>query len=729
MKLRILSLITLIFSITFLQSVPLLSAETLAKKTMLKPTFGASDSDLPEGPSPGNNTHYKTFTFDLDLPNIAGNDYIDLIAELKEVSKYEGSCANYDPGNLPRKEDLLFHISDYPNKQGEWKYEKWNKLTFSLKSDDKNRTVPTQISVRCYDWGAYGKVTFLFKKKIGFLKWDTLPDEHSIPMDKNKNRIGDGWENDGTKKWEEDKDLEDVPKGTYVKGDGWSVYDEYRGLILKDTDGKSNRLDPNAKDVMVCSNAVMAPYGTGQWQIDDHNLYSIDETYVNNAFTDIYDTEKGAINANTSEETGWVNKYSKGQRGHDKVPGYEPVWAIRIKEYTKNRFGGKPLGGKHGVAPVGSPSYYSLALIFTENTKKKVDNWWTDAKTNYDNTIVIPTAAEKKAIVKRIILETISHEIAHCLALDHCSHAGCQMNTNIAPTIDWMTKDANGNTKGTNKYSSNITGINKGHAKEYAATKVISNALSETTAPSPDMPPDPNKKADAGDGNSMYSLVSSDGSYTATAGTGHQANFTTKSAYSSVYWYVKSPSDTSSLGTNVETDYGDSSTTTTAQLSYSFPSDTSGDYVITAYVYAGDGSVYQTSYTVSVTSSSGGSTEPDTSTPETPTTPTITTPSSPTPFSISSGYDRGMVGLYWSTPTSDGGSTITDYQYSYRYNTLGRKYNKITWSDWSDWSSAGTTGFYVVTGLSSYVWHEFKMRAVNAQGGGTETQTERFHTK
>lgn len=112
-------------------------------------------------------------------------------------------------------------------------------------------------------------------------------------------------------------------------------------------------------------------------------------------------------------------------------------------------------------------------------------------------------------------------------------------------------------------------------------------------------------------GSPMYSLVSSDGVYTAEAGTGHEANFSTTQAYSYVYWYVRSPSETG-LGTGVDTDYGDSSSTTTAQLSYSFPSGVSGDYVITAYVYDGDGTtVYETSYTVTV-SLPGSSTTPTT---------------------------------------------------------------------------------------------------------------------
>ena len=50
------------------------------------------------------------------------------------------------------------------------------------------------------------------------------------------------------------------------------------------------------------------------------------------------------------------------------------------------------------------------------------------------------------------------------------------------------------------------------------------------------------------------SLISSNGSYTAVAGNRHTANFSTGSVYSSVYWYVKTPSDTSSLGTTIEMD-------------------------------------------------------------------------------------------------------------------------------------------------------------------------------
>ncbi|RKU36323.1 hypothetical protein C6496_13785 [Candidatus Poribacteria bacterium] len=107
------------------------------------------------------------------------------------------------------------------------------------------------------------------------------------------------------------------------------------------------------------------------------------------------------------------------------------------------------------------------------------------------------------------------------------------------------------------------------------------------------------------------SLSPSGGSYTASAGSTHTADVSVPSGYQYVYWYVKSPSE-SGLGTNVETDTGTGSTTS-ASFSYTFPSDASGDYVITAYTYLSDWSVVEPNYTVSVSSSSTDTTTTDTS--------------------------------------------------------------------------------------------------------------------
>lgn len=125
----------------------------------------------------------------------------------------------------------------------------------------------------------------------------------------------------------------------------------------------------------------------------------------------------------------------------------------------------------------------------------------------------------------------------------------------------------------------------------------------------------PNVSNHSGGGTAAVSpsLSPSGGAYSASAGATHAASLNVPSAYNSVYWYVKSPSE-SGLGTSVSSVSGDGSSTR-ASFSWSVPSDASGEYVITAYTYLADGSVVQPSYTVSVGSS----------TPSTPSTPTTLT--------------------------------------------------------------------------------------------------------
>lgn len=70
------------------------------------------------------------------------------------------------------------------------------------------------------------------------------------------------------------------------------------------------------------------------------------------------------------------------------------------------------------------------------------------------------------------------------------------------------------------------------------------------------------------------------GLFNAAPGDSHTAELTALNAYTSVKWFVKRPSQTG-IWTLIETDNGDGSSTT-ASLTYTFPSGVSGDYVITA---------------------------------------------------------------------------------------------------------------------------------------------------
>ena len=89
-------------------------------------------------------------------------------------------------------------------------------------------------------------------------------------------------------------------------------------------------------------------------------------------------------------------------------------------------------------------------------------------------------------------------------------------------------------------------------------------------------------------------------SYYANGGDLYNMKLVTENPFSQVYWYIKSPTDTTTTyGNNIETDYGDGSTTTEATLNYTLPIGTPGTYTITAYIYYSD-SIAEENYGVYV---------------------------------------------------------------------------------------------------------------------------------
>jgi DNA-binding beta-propeller fold protein YncE len=84
-----------------------------------------------------------------------------------------------------------------------------------------------------------------------------------------------------------------------------------------------------------------------------------------------------------------------------------------------------------------------------------------------------------------------------------------------------------------------------------------------------------------------------------------------------------------------------------------------------------------------------------------------TTPGSPT--QVKALPENGEIILSWTTPTDNGGATITKYQTSY-------KKEDGSWSDYSDVSSGNTKN---IDGLENGYHYSVRVRAVNIIGGGT----------
>ena len=196
--------------------------------------------------------------------------------------------------------------------------------------------------------------------------------------------------------------------------------------------------------------------------------------------------------------------------------------------------------------------------------------------------------------------------------------------------------------------------------------------------PPPPVPPDPetdpsDPDSDAdGDGPCQSpGIYPVNGLYTATAGETKESCLVTSEPYSSVALYVKNPGDTSQYGTRVTEINGDC-ITSTATLSYTFPSNASGDYLITAVVDPCGHGHYEYSYTVSVTLPPGIY--------PTDTGPAGATPG--TPYELKVITDESYYWIDWyvkrsgeaglgTKVESDSGGTSTEATMSHTYNVIG----------------------------------------------------------
>ena len=526
-----------------------------------------------------------------------------LILELETTSNMNGTCTNAPLKSADTSADLELLKSD--NSGNRWSDLGTGVLRYKMPESYTQTTHEFTVYVRAYDYGAWGKLKATLYKKTGtdangnpvYAKENS--DIGTVPRDENGNHIADGWNNDfypykwktgssalipkevhfnntkksGVKNYpysvpflgkrQNTVDKETGPQDNKENGDGFTVFEEYKGFMTQHRAGYGGgaigyiRTDPETKDVFYVIDLSISSYGIGD--ATDHPLgfTEMHEVCVNEPFTNIWNARHTGYE-NVSDEVGWINTNSDG------IPDTEHVYALRIRNENT-----------HPVHPVdymglaaGTHKPYNLSLIYIY-----VDAIAAEKQRNN---------VFKNVSVNDLVANVISHEVGHMINLDHCSTVclknhpkGCVMDPYMSkfslfsPTVD--------------------------HYPDYDLAGDVKNPKAEdgsgrkTVAPTGEQEAEPTR-----------SLTSSNGAYTATAGDSHTSNFSTSSPYSSVYWYVKTPSDTSVNGTNVEIDQGNG-TKKMASMTYTFPSGVSGTYQIMANVYPGGGSSYDLKYTVSVT--------------------------------------------------------------------------------------------------------------------------------
>ncbi len=618
------------------------------------------------------------------------------------------------------------------------------------------------VSVRVNDYGAFGilsaSATFNYKDPLSgsFTPSDSADNEISIPWDNNSNDIADGWdpESDESETYDEtsstlDKnanylpwdDTETGPGNNIYTGDGFTVFEEYRGFYVK---GKHTTIDPTDKDLFIFSemdegigDASGLPAPIVKHEINFNEAYRLPNPDPKALSTVAPGSEDPWVNFNScgglktflEQNALWVDKDSKIDTlptlfGEVKPPVPGPVHAMEVIKIYEEAIQDAESATESERIRLGE-SYAAKVPSTTNYRVSKLISLVIGHEIGHAVGLFHPFepiySSERPDIARPRYHDRVRYNITYCQyekdpdkpnehnlyrapSLRHGPHARCGSSPlsvwdSGSTIMDYGSETAiigylgsSGNRYDITSasilamYEQSSSYLARLHNVEYL---FVSKSVAEAhkNAPKPDLqkfpkpqwsPPD-----DDGTSSNQSTLTSSDDVYTCTAGSSHTSNCVAPAAYTSVKWYVKPPADTSDRGSLVETDTGDGSATM-ASLSYTFAADAvSGAYVITAYVTTSSGT-YEVSYTVTLS----------------------TVPGSPSISSATPSGDTSVV-VSWSAPTSDGGSAILDYEYRYKVSGATEE---------GTWTSAGTDTSETITGLTAGTSYEFVVRSKNAVG-------------
>lgn len=161
---------------------------------------------------------------------------------LEEITQEPGKCLNSPETDTDP--DLEFDLAggfEAPQKVGANSY--------VMESDGPVNG--GAIDIRAKDYGAWGKLRA--EAQIDGA-WEPIPIEKStqgfltVPVDTEANKVADEYERKNKVKRAAEWDAEVLPTLNGTTGDGFSYYEEYRGMLVG---GQHQRLDPNTKELVV----------------------------------------------------------------------------------------------------------------------------------------------------------------------------------------------------------------------------------------------------------------------------------------------------------------------------------------------------------------------------------------------------------------------------------------------------------------------------------------------
>ena len=168
------------------------------------------------------------------------------IFQLTKVSHEPGVCLNF-PRDEAAQEDYDLHFHEDLNSPTDV----MSPERLTLRTKEGREATATVAS---FDWGGFGilKVTAYMqggKTITGYLEGHPEITDILIPKRSSDSKIADKWKQDhNVEGFADDDDTEDKPIGDGDVGDGFTLYEEYRGFSVK---GEHIMGDPKKKDLFI----------------------------------------------------------------------------------------------------------------------------------------------------------------------------------------------------------------------------------------------------------------------------------------------------------------------------------------------------------------------------------------------------------------------------------------------------------------------------------------------
>lgn len=321
---------------------------------------------------------------------------------LRNVSRHHGKCSNY-PKDGAEKDDLRF-AADQPDVVVDPADPKHAYTT--------GRVSEATVVVEATDTGGYGTLQAVSDELGLIAKYESTGAQSiSIPRDDNDNHVADQWEKDkgifGDNKpatWDED----DIPADQRRNGDGYTLYEEYRGFMTK---SGFVRTSPKEKDLFVYDPDGLVKQYYEPYNPAKLNLHYIDPTMMKFNGS-AKDPENRWVNCNSSHDTWYARQY-----------------ALYVVRWTTMSDGAMIAGEGSGLDTV-------MALqdqINGTNTAAGLDSFTQPLK-NFYMVKISPSSEEKavrgikdpnvrQAVFNADFTSTVIHEIGHAIGIRH-HHSG-----------------------------------------------------------------------------------------------------------------------------------------------------------------------------------------------------------------------------------------------------------------------------------------------------------------